>query len=271
MRPREQTQSAGADHYRRLERAWQDEIGRQLLDVPHEQPGSAAVVRRQHARIAAALDLAAPGVVVEVGCGHGQLLEHLRAVAVGTPVTFVGIELSHAVEALRARGLLGIRADGEHLPFRDQSVRALVYDGALHHLIDYRAALCEAHRVLVPGGKLILLEPVTSPFTRMVSALRDRLEPRSAARESPIDLHYRSQFRETAILESLRVLDMSVRHERTDFLAYPVTGAYSGFSAGRSARLIGTLLSLERAFARRDVLRRLAALFAWRFLVVATK
>jgi len=260
-----------AEHYRRLERAWQDRVGWQLLDLPHAEAGSAAVVRRQHDRIAACLDLATPGVIVEVGCGHGQLLERLRAAAGQRGPTVVGIDPSRAAGALPAKGLAGVRGDGERLPFRDAALRGVVYDGALHHLIDYRAALREAHRVLVPGGRLVLLEPVTSRFTGFVTLLRDRFAPGAAARESPIDRRYRAAFVESAVLDCLRGLGMDVRYERTDFLAYPITGAYAGFAASRWRGVLGALVTLEDTLARTPGVRRAAAVVAWRFLVTATK
>src|SRR6185436_16456787 len=153
-----------AEHleHRRLEREWQDSVGHALLDKPHAAPGSAAVFVHQFDRIADLLRDAPPGVLLEVGCGKGHLLRRLREKPWLAKRTLVGLDLSRAVFALPEDGLSGVEGDGEALPFLRGSVAALVYDGALHHLIDYPQALREAMRVLVPGGMLVLFEPVSS-------------------------------------------------------------------------------------------------------------
>jgi SAM-dependent methyltransferase len=271
MPPSADKAAAEAAHYRRLERRWQDELGWQLLDGPHQQPGSAAVMRWQFDRIIAKLDLHRPGVVVEIGCGRGHLLERVRQVSGASGATLVGVDVSRAITDLPGKGLVGVAADGEVLPFRDGSVAAVVYDGALHHLIDYPQALREAHRVLAPGGTLVLFEPLTSAFTRLVLRLRARLMPRGVESESPIDLHYRDRFREDVIVDCLRAQGMRVVRERTDFLSYPATGCYAGFAAGRSAWMIRGLMAFETVVARTPVLRRLGEVFAWRFTIAATK
>jgi ubiquinone/menaquinone biosynthesis C-methylase UbiE len=263
--------SEEAARYRAAERAWQNEIGHTLLDKPHETPGSSAVFARQWSRIAAALRDVAGGPVVEVGCGKGHLLRWLRDDAAAPGRTFIGLDLSRAVFSLPAAGLAGTMADGEHLPLRERSVAALIYDGALHHLIDYAEALREALRVLAPGGLLILFEPVSSPFSRAVHHLLDPIVFRKTVYESPIDQRYKDAFDEEAIARLLAREGVLLRREHTDFLAYPLTGCYAGSVFSRRARLMRTLLALEDAIERTPGLRRLAAVFAWRFLIVARK
>ena len=89
--------------------------------------------------------------------------------------------------------------------------------------------------------------------------------------ESPIDQHYKDFFEEERVIETLRELDMDFSHRRTDFLAYPLTGCYAGSAFGRSPRLMRFLLLLERTVERIPLLRRLAQIVSWRFLIVATK
>jgi demethylmenaquinone methyltransferase/2-methoxy-6-polyprenyl-1,4-benzoquinol methylase len=62
--------------------------------------------------------------------------------------------LAHAAE----RGTPAVRGDAGRLPFRDESVDAVVVLDALHHLPEQAAALAAVARVLRPGGVLVIRE-----------------------------------------------------------------------------------------------------------------
>jgi ubiquinone/menaquinone biosynthesis C-methylase UbiE len=51
-------------------------------------------------------------------------------------------------------------AEAEHLPFRDASFDTVVCTLSLCSVADDRAAIAEMHRVLRPGGQLLLLDHV---------------------------------------------------------------------------------------------------------------
>ena len=259
--------------FRKLEREWQNSIGRHLLDGPHEAIGSSEVFAAQFVRIINQIDLTLPGPIVEIGCGKGHFLEQLAETARerGIEKEIIGIDISQAVEALPAKGLAGVCADGQELPLVDGSLSALVYDGALHHLIDYPAALREAYRVLRPGGRLILFEPVSSVFTRAVHHILDPLVFREVEYESPIDQEYKDHFREELVLSTLADLGMTVTTSRSDFLAYPLTGCYAGSAFGRWPNFMRFMLRLEKFFEAVPGLRSIASFFSWRFLLVAEK
>ena len=72
------------DRYRRLEREWQNEVGHELLDGPHEDIGSARVFKSQFHRIIEEIDLTQSGLVAEIGCGKGHFLAESQA-AVNDP------------------------------------------------------------------------------------------------------------------------------------------------------------------------------------------
>lgn|GEM_PF-2495422 len=262
---------AEAARYRRLEREWQDGVGHQLLDEPLARPGSAAVVVHQRARLVAALRTAPEGPIVEVGCGKGHFLDQLARARGGAGGLLVGVDVSRAVERLPAQGFAGIKADGEALPLRDASVGAVVYDGALHHVIDYPTAVREAVRVLVRGGLLLIHEPVTSWFSRLAHRLLDPIVFRKCVYESPIDIHFKHAFREKVILRVLREEGLAVERVRTDFLAYPLTGCYASSPFARNEKLMRRLLALEERLAALPVAGAVLRQFAWRFTVAARK
>jgi ubiquinone/menaquinone biosynthesis C-methylase UbiE len=267
-----ETPAGEAARFKRLERAWQNEIGYALLDKPYSVPGSAAVFAKQWDRLIAHLDPECRGAVIEIGCGKGHFLEHVRASGRAPQGPLVGIDISRAVDGLPARGLHGVQADGELLPFRDGSAAAVLFDGALHHVIDYPAALREAVRVLAPGGSLVLYEPSSSWFNRLAHRLLDPIVSRAAQQyESPIDIRYKNAFQPRVIVEELQRLGLEMQTGTSDFLAYPFTGCYAGSVFSRSERFMRSLNKLEDWIEATPGLKRLARAFAWRFTIVATK
>jgi SAM-dependent methyltransferase len=96
--------------------------------------------------------------VVDVGCGSGPLSQWL----VESGASVVGFDVSSALVRLaEARGLSGASfhvADlAEPLLFlSDASFDVAVGSLVLHYLRDWAAPLRELHRVLVPGGTLVL-------------------------------------------------------------------------------------------------------------------
>lgn len=91
--------------------------------------------------------------ILDVGCGTGQLVAALagRARAWGVDPSEAMLEQARAA----APGAAFKRARAESLPFKDAWFERVVFRLVLH-LVDRRRALAEAHRVLVPGGRVAL-------------------------------------------------------------------------------------------------------------------
>jgi SAM-dependent methyltransferase len=78
---------------------------------------------------------------------------------------------------------LDLTCDGYELPFRAASLSHLVMFDVFHHLRAPNAFLCEARRVLGPGGRLILFEPYISWASYPIYGL---LHHEPVARKEPI-------------------------------------------------------------------------------------
>ena len=114
----------------------------------------------------------ARGRVLEVAVGTGRNLPHYRA-----DVTITGLELSPAMLALARRRAADLgravslhEGDAERLPFGDASFDTVVCVLSLCAIAHPRAATAEMHRVLVPGGRLLLLDHVRSTWPPVYAA-----------------------------------------------------------------------------------------------------
>lgn len=98
--------------------------------------------------------------VLDIGCGNGYLLNQYArrgARPCGTDLTWTAIDLSRKRFALDRLDSCFVQADAERLPFRDERFDLVVSAGVLHHIPRTEAAIGEIHRVLKPGGTIILM------------------------------------------------------------------------------------------------------------------
>jgi SAM-dependent methyltransferase len=101
------------------------------------------------------LPLGGAGRILDLGCGVGALLPHLRDAAPEAMV--VGLDRTQGMVALGPRTFPLLVGDAVRLPFRDRSFDTVVMAFMLFHLPDPMAGLAEARRILRPGGWLGLL------------------------------------------------------------------------------------------------------------------
>ena len=119
---------------------WYRALHLRVLDALHRRPG-------------------APGALLDAGCGTGGLL---RRLAGKSTRALVGLDFNPeaARRAGAKSGALTTGGDANRLPFADASFGALVsLDVLCHRALDPAAALAEFHRVLKPGGALVLNLP----------------------------------------------------------------------------------------------------------------
>jgi SAM-dependent methyltransferase len=98
--------------------------------------------------------------VLDYGCGNGYVLAHYAR----NGATVFGVDLTEAaIDLTRARfdlvGLEGtfVQGDGTSIPFEDGTFDVACAMGVLHHIPDPAPVVAELHRVLKPGGKLVVM------------------------------------------------------------------------------------------------------------------
>lgn len=103
-------------------------------------------------RWAAALGDVRDKVVVEIGCGPGNVFSTLGV----KPKALIGIDIAMgALEQARATGYEPLLADAHDLPLRSGVGDIVILNAAIHHCEHMHRALVEAARLVAPGGLLV--------------------------------------------------------------------------------------------------------------------
>ena len=105
---------------------------------------------------------AAPERVLDVGCGSGYLLRLLASRCPGA-TELAGVDPAPGMIKVAAASAADERlrfsvGAAERLPFGNGSFDLVVSVTSFDHWSDQQAGLAECHRVLVPGGHLILVD-----------------------------------------------------------------------------------------------------------------
>ena len=98
--------------------------------------------------------------VLDVGCGNGYVLSKYAAegaAVYGLDLTQTGVQLSRKRFAqINLHGQFTV-GNAEQLPYAGETFACVCSMGVLHHLPDIDKAIKEIHRVLMPGGRLIIM------------------------------------------------------------------------------------------------------------------
>jgi len=94
-----------------------------------------------------------PGAVLELGSGAGYCDRYIPGLIRSEVFCCPSVQLV---------------LDGRQIPFRDGSLRAIVFTNVLHHIPDLRGFFEEGSRCLRPGGKILMIEPWVTPWSRFV-------------------------------------------------------------------------------------------------------
>lgn len=97
-----------------------------------------------------------PARLLDVGCGNGDLAIRMRSL--GWDVEAIDVDPT-AVRTARARGLDVHQGELRSQHYPSECFDAVTMAHVIEHVYDPRCLLREAHRILKPGGTLVLLTP----------------------------------------------------------------------------------------------------------------
>jgi SAM-dependent methyltransferase len=99
----------------------------------------------------------------ELPAGNGDVLE------LGSGAGFCDVYIKDLITSeVFPSPAVRLVVDGRHIPFDNGSLRAIVFTDVLHHMPDVRQFFSEAVRCLRPGGKILMIEPWVTTWSRFV-------------------------------------------------------------------------------------------------------
>lgn len=152
------------------------------------------------------------GTVLDIGCGPGGLRNHFRA-----GVRYVGLDplpVAAVSEFPFARGI------AEAIPFADATFTDITAISAIDHLKDVAAFCREATRVLVPGGRLHLVQTVhdlRNPIRAFAHFVKDALEDRVTRKAGVSGPHHMLEFSSRAQVRDLLAEHFTEVRSREDY------------------------------------------------------
>ena len=129
------------------------EVTIQRREIARRDPPTRYAFSLWYKSLAEAGKAAPQGLHVEIGAGGGFLEE------------FVPGLIKTEVEKFPFTDVV---CRAEEMPFADESVSCLYMVNVLHHIEEPSAFFREAGRVLCPGGRIAMIEPTVTPFSRLV-------------------------------------------------------------------------------------------------------
>lgn len=122
--------------------------------------------------------------ILDVGCGYGLNATVIRILGTQkvTGLDFGHLKIKTATRIARTADLSGItflRGSAAELPFQKNSFSGLLMTSAISHFYDLERCLAEAHRVLKPGGVLLIRDDTNAlnlPTRHEMKSIWDKTE-----------------------------------------------------------------------------------------------
>lgn len=108
------------------------------------------------ARMVTHLHQSFPATHLDIGAGHGELIELLAATH---PVTSRACDYTNSLLRIKNVPLDIVNLNNDNLPYADDSFDLVTCTEVVEHLENYRRALRDMHRVLKGGGTLVVTTP----------------------------------------------------------------------------------------------------------------
>jgi ubiquinone/menaquinone biosynthesis C-methylase UbiE len=124
------------------------------LSEEQERQRESRRAQRRIGDLESLMPISKASTVLDVGCADGALLRSIGDRFGVPPERLIGID----VRPTTARGFVFHEADAAKVPLADASVDVITVMMAVHHFEDLAAVLSELHRVLRPGGVVVIRE-----------------------------------------------------------------------------------------------------------------
>jgi SAM-dependent methyltransferase len=120
--------------------------------IVREKPFLQQIYRDWYADILLHVPLS-DGKILEIGSGPGFLCELVPDLITSEVFWCNGVKLV---------------TDARRLPFANGTLRAIVMTDVLHHIPSPKLFLSEAQRTLIPAGRIVMIEPWVSPWSKFI-------------------------------------------------------------------------------------------------------
>jgi SAM-dependent methyltransferase len=159
--------------------------------------------------LATLLDGASFGTGLDLASGRGAFQQRLAAL--GEARAWLRLDADGTQLGAPEEGACSVAARAERVPLRDGALDTVGISYSLHHLARPGRALREALRLLRPGGRLILAEPLADGLTFRQSLHRD-LHHLSARLDRSLGRCHNPTLRRRDLLRLLDSLPLRWRH-----------------------------------------------------------
>lgn len=163
---------------------------------------------------------AAPGRMLEVGCGWGAMAERI-ARSTGADVTALDVS-SRMVELARGHGVRAFVASADALPFADAAFDTVLANAMLYHVPDLDRTLAEVARVLSGDGRLIATTFGADHLREVWELVGDPAVDLSFRRENGEEL-LRRRFDDVKLRRSIRTVTFPNVDEVRTYVASTIT------------------------------------------------